>query len=207
MENSKKPEMHPSYVTVSLVRHHSNGTPLFGEFEPAHSFWQLNIHKAQSLGEDLGSGITTGQLLLRVNLSAAQIAHLFLNQNTGYGTCGTLEFCGGNVPSPPRQESPSQVHIDKFGDVAAAAGAGLVEAINALHDLTEPNAKVTKGALLRAMSKVEKAKGHIDSSMPYLLKEFERAHRAVVESIDLRESADFGVLPAENVFTEDKETE
>lgn len=190
----KSTEMHPSYVTVSLSRHHGNGTPLFGEVEPVHNFWQLNIHKAKSLGEDLGSGITTDQLLLRMNLSASQIAELFLNQNCGHGTVGTLEFCGAPVPRPPAQESPAKIHIDRFGDVAAAAGGALVEAINALHDLAAPGAKITKGAVERAMSKVEKAKSSIDDHMPYLLKEFERATRQIQTAVDLRESADFSVV-------------
>ncbi len=191
-----KEELHPSYVTVSLNRQSNNGDHMFGEFGEVYHSWNLRISKAAPMEESLGSGITDGQLLISVNLSPRQIAELFTNQNNGFGTCGTLDwYNGASVERPPVQRSPAQKHIDGFKDIAATTATSLTGAINALYDLTQPGAKITKGALAKAMSQVESAKRQVASDIPYLLTQFEQTAREVQASIDVRECADYGVVP------------
>ena len=164
---------HPSYGIMTFTRaNHSTSSPLYGSsIQPQHTIL-MEVHTSSRYRNLSQDHHMTGELLLRAEMSPAQFADAITNMNQN-GSPITLRFVSGDPEHrpPPPADNLAQQFRDEHQDSVAET----------LNLLDEAIAHPRMPAAIRR--KIQSARGHLMTSIPFLEKQFhQQMERSVTEA-------------------------
>lgn len=215
--NERGYEEHPSYGMIGISQVNvSPEMPLFGSDNYHGTYLALTIHAGSVKRGDHGlrEAIHTRQYaeerLIRVAISQAQFAEMITSPNRGDGVPCTIEYLKGDAkpfrPAAPRPEMKTELFKKDVKEYAVDTIEKVRELQQTVQNMVDENRKPNKGDLNKIITDIESCRNLLESTLPFVLEQFEEQMNKVVSSakmdVDAHISArinHYGLEAAQNV--------
>lgn len=175
MKDRKQIE-HPSYGQIQVSRvHSSSGQTMYGSKLKHINYIVLTVSRSALIRDLSQEWYHPTEEIIEVRMSENQFAQMITSLNRGTGSPCTIQRVQGKRIEDPKHTIETETIRKEFKQATEHVTAQLREALQKLEEMISPGAKVNKSAVASLKESIAAAVSGVDSSMPFIIGQFEEA--------------------------------